>query len=253
MLIFGAGTVFAVPLQDASGNAISNPTPIKIAAMQSMSLDFSGDLKELYGQYQMPIDTARGKVKTSGKITNAHIYGAAVNTLFFGQTVTSGTQNAAYEDLTGAAIPATPYQITPTAPSSGTWQEDLGVIDANGRPMTRVASGVTTGQYSVSAGVYTFAAADTGLTVFINYRYSFTNAAGKSITINNLQMGAAPKLKLLLATTYSGKRSLVRLNSVVSNKLALLSTKLDDYNIPDLEYGAFADASGVLGIIDMSE
>jgi hypothetical protein len=32
---------------------------------------------------------------------------------------------------------------------------DLGVRDANGNPMTRVASAPATGQYSVTAGVYT--------------------------------------------------------------------------------------------------
>ncbi len=37
-LTFGAGDFFAVPLSDAQGNAITNPTPIQIGAMQEMSL-----------------------------------------------------------------------------------------------------------------------------------------------------------------------------------------------------------------------
>src|SRR5581483_11374955 len=88
-----------------------------------------------------------------------------------GQTTSTGI-TALYDDATGAAIPATPYQITPTVPSSGTWLADLGVVDINGNPYTRVASAPATGQYSVAAGVYTFAAADTGKTVYINFRYT---------------------------------------------------------------------------------
>ena len=42
-----------------------------------------------------------------------------------------------------------------------------------------VASGPTTGQYSVSAGVYTFAAADTLLGVLISYTYKIAFSAGQ--------------------------------------------------------------------------
>jgi len=253
MLVFGAGNLFGIPLQDAAGNTITNPTPIRVGTMQSMSIDFQGDLKELYGQNQMPIDIARGKVKTTGKFSGAQIIGAAVNTLYFGQTMTAGTQVAVNVDDVGAAIPATPYQITPTVPGSGTWQEDLGVIDSNGIPMTCVASSPATGQYSVSAGVYTFAAADTTKTVFINYKYSATLASAKDIPLINLPMGAAPRFKALMVTSYAGKKALVQLNSVVATKLQLLATKLDDYNIPDFEFGAFADSSNTLGHIYLQE
>ncbi len=253
MLVFGPGDLFGVPLLDASGNTITNPTPIKVGAMQSMSIDFAGDLKELYGQNQLPISVARGKVKTSGKFTGAHINAAAVNTLYFGQTVVAGTQTAGHVDNVGSVIPGTPYQITPTVPSSGTWAEDFGVIDSNGLPMTRVASSPASGQYSVSAGAYTFAAADTGQRVFISFRYTVALASAKSITINNLAMGAAPTWKAHMVTSFQGKRALVTLNSVVSTKLQLLATKLDDYNLPEFEFGAFADSANVLGIIQLQE
>lgn len=253
MLIFGPGDLFGTPLLDASGNAISNPTPIRVGAMQEMSIEFSGDLKELYGQNQMPIAVARGKVKTTGKFKGANINGAAINSLFFGQTMTSGTQTAAYVDNTGQAIPASPYQVTVTPPSSGTWASDLGVVDANGIPMTRVSSAPATGQYSVSAGVYTFASADTGKTVFISYTYTASVTGAKAIQIANLQMGAAPTFKASMVTTFNGKRALVVLNSVVSTKLSLLATKLDDFNVPEIDFGAFADASNSIGAIYLQE
>ena len=50
------------------------------------------------------------------------------------------------------------------------WQADVGVSDANGNPLTKVASAPTTGQYSVdSQGNYTFNTSDQGTLVAISY------------------------------------------------------------------------------------
>jgi hypothetical protein len=253
-LVFGAGDMYGVPLFDASGNAITNPTPIKIGAMQEMSLDFSGDLKELYGQNQFALASARGKVKISGKVKGAQIHAAALNNLFFGQTVTAGTLAAVNSDVTGALIPATPFQITVIPPSTGVFAADLGVLDANQVPMTAVASAPTTGQYSVSAlGVYLFAAADTGKKVFVNYSYTATISGAKKITVANMAMGAAPSFKAYMQAQYQGKRALVVLYSAIASKLNLFSTKLDDFSIPELDFSATADAANNVADIYLSE
>ena len=251
--IFGAGDFYGVPLADANGNSISNPTPIHLGVMQEMSLEFSGDVKELYGSMKFAIDVAGGKNKVSGKVKAAQINGQALNSLYFGQGMTAGTMMAAYSDTTGATIPATPFAITPTPPSSGTWIEDLGVIDSNGEPFTCVASAPTTGQYSVAAGVYTFAAADTSKTVFISYRYSATAASAKKISITNQLMGAAPLVGARLQTTYRGKKALVVLYSAIFTKLHLLGTKLDDYSIPEFDFAAFANGANQVADIYLSE
>jgi hypothetical protein len=251
--LFGAGDFYGIPLTDAQGNSISNPTPIHLGVMQEMSLDFQGDVKELYGQYKFAVDVAGGKNKVSGKVKNAQISGQAVNSLFFGQGMTSGTMMAAYSDTTGAAIPTTPYTITPTVPGSGTWLEDLGVVDSNGVPLTCVASAPATGQYMVAAGVYTFAAADTGKTVFISYRYSATSTTAKKISVVNQQMGAAPLIKAELQVSYRGKRALVVLYNSIFTKLSLFGTKLDDYSVPELDFSAFANGANQIADIYVSE
>lgn len=254
LFTFGAGDFYGIPLIDANGASITNPTPIKLGAMQEMSLDFSGELKELHGANQYALVTARGKVKAGGKIKGAQVHGAGLNSLFFGTGVTAGTMHALNTDVTGAAIPSTPYTITPTVPSSGTWAEDLGVLDSNGVPMTRVASAPAVGQYSVAAGVYTFAAGDTGKTVYINYRYSYTLAAAKKISLTNVAMGFAPTFKSYMQTTFQGKRALVLLEQVVSTKLGLFATKQDDFNVPEIEFSAMANAAGTsLGDIYVQE
>jgi hypothetical protein len=253
-LVFGAGNMYGVPLFDASGNAITNPTPIKIGAMQEMSVDFSGDLKELYGQNQFALASARGKVKISGKIKGAQIHGAMLNNLFFGQTLATGTLSVANTDVAGAPIPATPYQITVVPPGSGTYVSDLGVLDANQVPMTAVASAPATGQYSVSgAGVYTFAAADTGLKVFINYNYTQASAKAKHLSIANMAMGAAPSFKAYMQTQYQGKAALVVLYSAIASKLNMFQTKLDDFSVPELDFTATADAANNVADIYLSE
>ena len=251
---FGAGDFYGIPLVDANGNAITNPTPIKVGAMQEMSLEFSGDVKELYGANQFSLVAARGKVKSSGKFKGAQIHGAALNSLFFGTGLTAGTMQAINTDVIGSAVPSSPYTVTPTVPASGTWVEDLGVLDSTGVPMTRVVSAPTTGQYSVAAGVYTFAAADTTKIVYINFRYSYTLASAKKISLTNVAMGFAPTFKAYLQTTFQGKRALVLLSQVTSTKLGFFATKQDDFNVPEIDFYAMADASGsTLGDIYVQE
>jgi Phage gp6-like head-tail connector protein len=75
-------------------------------------------------------------------------------------------QNEAQTVPTGAG----PYTVTANAPM-GMWGADQGVTYANGNALTAVASNPDQGQYSVTAGVYTFNAADAGQVVLISYSY----------------------------------------------------------------------------------
>ena len=162
---FANGAAWATPLTDASGAAIANPTPVHFGILQDISVEMSRDAKPLYGTRRHAIDMGGGKEKITVKVKYAQL-NAALLSIYTGQAVTTA-QDGIVRDLTGSAIPATPYQVTPTVPNTGTWSQDLGVRDANGIQYARVASSPATGQYSVSAGVYTFAAADTGKVVFI--------------------------------------------------------------------------------------
>lgn len=241
---FGAGALWGTPSTDADGNAISNPTPLLFGVLQEVSVDISGDIKELYGQNQFAEAVARGKTKISCKAKFGRINGLHLNSLFFGQTVSSGIL-ADYYDTTGSPIPANPgpYTITPAVPSGGTWARDLGVRDANGNPMTLVAAAPATGQYSVAAGVYTFAAADADMTVFISFAYTATSTTAKKSTVMNKAMGAAPAFRCDLSDGYLGGQTALSLYKCIATKLSF-ATKLDDFMIPDFDFSAFADANG---------
>ncbi|NTV01933.1 MAG: hypothetical protein HGB04_03995 [Chlorobiaceae bacterium] len=236
---FGSGSLYAIPKYDAYGNAITTPTPVKFGTVQNFSLDISGDLKELYGQSQFAEEIASGKKKVTGKMQFAAINGRLYNSLLFGQTLAAGV-DIAYNDVIGSVIPATPYQITPTVPNSGVWATDLGVINlATGSPLTRVAAAgtPTTGQYTVAAGVYTFASADAGQTVLINFEYTATSTGSAIIDVYNLPMGYNPTFSLYFGSTFSGQNTAFIIDKCVSTKFSF-STKLDDFTIPEIDFTA---------------
>lgn len=239
---FGTGVFWGTPLTDANGNAIANPTPVALGVLQDLSLDISFDTKTLYGQNQFPVAVGRGKGKMSGKSKFAQLNGVSINALVFGQTMTNGLTSD-YYDVVGSVIPSTPFTVTPVVPNSGTWSYDLGVRDANGIPMTRVASAPTTGQYSVAAGVYTFASADAAKQVFISYQYTATSTVSKKSTVSNVLMGLAPTFKGDIYVPYNGKSMILTIPQCVCSKFTF-STKQDDFMIPEFDFEGFADASG---------
>ena len=254
ILTFGAGDIIVVPTQDAFGSAIANPTPVRVGGGQEFTLDFAGEMKEYYGQGRYSLAIAQGKVKTMGKIKGALLNGAMLNSVFFGFGLTTGTMKVVYGDTSGTPVPTTPFTITPTPPSAGTWVQDLGVQNASGITMTRVASAPITGQYSVAAGVYTFAAADVGITMYISYDYTYTLATGKKISLQNLPMGYIPTFELHYSAQFLGKRTYVKLFNVTAPKLQMFATKNDDFSIPSIDYGAQADSTGFnIGELYVSE
>jgi hypothetical protein len=241
--LFGSGVFWGTPLNDSNGNAIVNPTPVQLGVMQDISMDISFDTKQLYGRFQFPVAIGRGKGKMTGKAKTAQVNASALNSLFFGQTLANGLVDN-YADVIGSAIPATPFAVTVTPPNAGVWAYDLGVRDANGLPMTKVAATPTTGQYTVgSGGVYTFAAADVGLTVYISYQYTATSTTAKKSTVRNALMGATPTFQGDLYIPFNGKTLVMTIPKCVTTKWAM-ATKLDDFTIPEFDFDGFADAAG---------
>lgn len=251
MYNFGSGTLYGIPTSDANGNAITNPTPVKFGVLQNVSLDISFENKSLYGQNQFPVAVGRGKGKISGKAQFANLNGALINSMFFGQTLAAGIIGIV-NDVTGTAIPTTPFQITPTVPNSGTFVTDLGVTDSTGAVFTRVASAPAVGQYTVTAGVYLFNTGDTGKTVFINFEYTATSTVAQKSTVNNLLMGYAPTFTCELSMPYQGKQMVLKLLSCISSKMTF-STKQDDFLIPEFDFDAFANSAGQVFTHALSE
>lgn len=238
---FGSGILIAQP---QGGNQPTLPAPVQVGVLQNVKVTFSGDVKELTGQLQFPVDTAVGKKTIKGSFQFAQMTLTDWNNIMFGEAAT-GTGGRALSFQQAASVPATgPYTVTPTVPGSGTWQSDAGVYYAStGIKLTPVASGPTQGEYTISAGVYTFAAADEGVAVLISYYY--TTTSGTTLTVNNHTMGWGPIVGLDLTMPYQGFGNNLYLPNVRVSKLDL-ATKLDDYTMTDSDFSAFASPSGVV-------
>jgi hypothetical protein len=230
---FGTGNLFLMP--------VGGGAPIQFGALQDVNVSFSGAKKELYGASAFPVDTARGKQKIDGKATFAQIDPALYNAVYFGQTLTVGEKIPTFNEA--GTIPSTPFQIT--VANSATFSIDLGVYFASsGIALTQVVSGPTTGQYSVNnaTGVYTFAAADTGQAVVLNYLYT-SASTGKTLAVTNQLMGSIPVFQLVLANKTKGKSSSLKLYACTSSKLDF-PFKLDDYMMSSLDFSVQDDGSG---------
>jgi hypothetical protein len=248
---FGAGIVWAAATTDAYGNPLTSPTPTRLGVLQDVSIDVHFDTKMLYGSNQFPVAIGRGKGKVSGKAKFAQLNGLSINSLFFGQTLTS-KQLSYVNDTNGVLVPAAaPYAITPTVPNSGAWARDMGVIDANGNPLVKVVSSPTAGQYSVANGVYTFAAADAGLIRFINFQFTATSSSSQLLNVKNLPMGYAPSFGLDLFNPYQGNALSIQLPNCFGTKMAF-ATKLDDFLVPEFDFEAAADPVGNVAYLGTS-
>jgi hypothetical protein len=248
MMVFGSGKLIATPTNLADGTTIATPTPVELAQLQDVSVDMSVDIKTLYGSNQYPIAIGQGKGKVQVKAKYADIRSSVLASLFYGKATTTGIKAAKLDDA--QTVPASsPFTITVAPPNSGTYVDNLGVVDSStGKPMERVASAPATGQYSVSAGVYTFASADASKSIKISYEYSSTSSTGRVLTMTNQLMGYTPSFKILLQESFDGKTLVMKLNRAVSGKLNL-PFKNDDFGLYDFEADAFADASGDLGYV----
>jgi hypothetical protein len=253
MIQFNTGVMIATP---NGGNLGANPTPTVLGILQEGSFDVSWELKELYGQFQFPVDVATGKGKVTGTAKFAAITGKTVGDLFFGQGVAAPANLPVY--LENHAIPGTPYQVTITPPAGGTFLADLGVLyGASGQPFQNVGSGSLTaaGQYKVNVGtgVYTFDVADTAVAGGVNTSYLYTAATGiglKTVVANQL-MGYGPIFEMDFFVTYETQTFLMRAYNCKMTKWGN-PTKQGDYLIQDISYSAFANPAGNVFELDYS-
>jgi hypothetical protein len=240
--MFGTGQVFTMPVGGGS--------PLRLGALQDVSVEFSADVKQLFGQYSFPLAVARGKTKIEGKIGTANIDAKAWNDVFFGAALTNNAEKLQANNEAGAIPNASTYVIT--VANAADFYLDLGVMAVlTGLPFKQVASAPAAGQYMVANGVYTFAAADAGKAVLLNYLYDGDTAGSGSLLLTNTLMGATPKFQMVASQTFEGKTFTLILFSCVSDKLSM-PLKQDDFMMPELSFQAQANASNQIGLITTS-
>lgn len=232
--IFSAGRFFGI-------NNVTNPTPARAYVPQDMSIDFKQATKELYGEKKFPVAIAAGEVSITGKVTMGADQPRLLNDLLVNGS--SATGQILEADKEAWTIPSTPYQVTVT--NSATWTTDLGVTKTDGTVYTRVASAPATGQYSVAAGIYTFAAADTTFNMLISYLYT-ASGTGEKVTITNQAMGPAGAFTAVMCFLYGSGQNVLTLNNAIATDHGVAS-KIGDFAKPTFGFMAATDSTDTLG------
>jgi hypothetical protein len=244
---FGSGTLIG------KRTDVANTPPALLGTLESVSLDFDRKVEFLLGQYNMPVAAGGGEFKIAGKAKFARLQATQINNLFLGQTLTSAGM---LEMTTGESgtVPAS-SAFTITVANSATFVEDYGVFyAASGAQLAPVSSLTGSGQYTVSAGTYTFNSGDASAAVLIYYGY--TTNTGNKITLANQLMGPLPTFEVSFKETFNyfgtAKDLLVKLNACVSPKLSLPFAN-QKFTVAEFDFQAIADASNNIGTISLSE
>jgi hypothetical protein len=232
---FGSGTLWGLRTD------ISNPTPARFGTIQDVNIGMSFTVKELLGQYQAPVASARAGMKITGKAKAAKLNARAFNDIFVGQTLATGELVTVLDE--NGPVGITPTSNTITATNSGTAVDDLGLINAGtGVQYSRVASAPAALQYSFAAGVWTLNASEASNKFINSYTYTETTTGGRITAVNQL-MGAAPIFKLVLGESFQSKGLTLVLYQCIATKLTL-DFKNEDFVIPEFDFSAFANSIG---------
>lgn len=178
----GIGWISLVP----SG---ANPTPIHLATVSSGSFSVKEQNADVRDNDGYVIDSFATQTDVSGKLSLQDFSNSLIAAVARGVTVSVGQVIGASHSAT---IPASPYAVTVT--QSAQFAENMGVMDLTaGKELKVVAATPATGEYSVAAGVYTFAAADTGHSVLIMYRYTASTSGTTAEVAKATTGSASPK------------------------------------------------------------
>ncbi len=239
--IFDSGKLFGTP---AGGS------PIQFASLQEVTPQF--DFRKVMPSTQFASPTGRALnvgLDMKFKAKSGQVNGLLMSSLFFGQALSAGSILLAKD--VEVTVPATaPYEVTVTPPS-GAYYRNLGAqLSAAGSPMALVAGTPNAGEYALAVTVYTFAAADAGKVVILNYLYTATT--GNKITLPNAFKQPAPLFEMVLNGSYESKQMTWILGACTSRMLSL-PMAIEKISIPDFEIDVLGDGDGNVGIFSYAE
>jgi hypothetical protein len=194
--LFGTGLATLTPTLSGA------QTPIVVAVLEDISLDVSAKIVDLIGNLQVAVDKAKAEVKWAGKFKTGYFAGGLIAAILSGSTIAAGSQQPIFGET--FTLAGTSYTTTKGALTIAGTAGDLGVFDTTANKfLTAVASAPAAGQYvpATSAGLLTFAAADTGHVMQVSYLYT-ASSTGTTITYNNQYMGTNTTFAFRLFNNY---------------------------------------------------
>lgn len=198
-VLFGSGYAHVTPTRDAKGNKIAVPQVISLPEVMDINAGFGkSDVKTAHGQKQYAIHAARGKSTIEVSFTCGETYLRAINALYFGQTVESGSHRI-YRDNSGITIPessSTKIKISQKKTFHlGKWVSNTSAKIAGAAATLATGATIFPGQYKVSGGRYNFAASDVGKQAELTYV-----VAGGATVVSTFKIPAELSLSTVLLT-----------------------------------------------------
>ena len=228
--VFGAGYLW--------GTTVGG-SPRLFACLQNVTVDFSQDLKGLWGNQQYAIEQGSGKAKITAKADIGRFDPHVVNDLYFGGTMSGGSTAAG--TMEAHTVPAS-SAYTVTATHSATEVNDLGVYDVTQSGFLGSAGSPASGVYSYSSGVYSFNSANASDAVQISYTY--TTSGGFTMKSGNPVIGSKRQIfRADLFNSYDGIPSGITLFACQTSKLGM-PFKQDDWLLTSFDFEAQDDGAG---------
>ena len=80
---FGAGNMYGI-------SPGTPPTPMRFGTLQEVTIDFSANIKSLFGQNKFADVVAQGQTQVTGKAKFGRINAKTYNNLYFNQSLATG-------------------------------------------------------------------------------------------------------------------------------------------------------------------
>lgn len=235
---------------------VTGQPPLFMGTIQDINIDFDRKIETLLGQYNIPVAAGGAEMKISGKAKYARFQANLLTNSFLGTSVSTVQAGQMLEMGVNEPHTVGAGNLATVTNSSG-WTEDLGVFYvANGIQLLPSNPVSAPGQYTVTAGIYTFNAGDAGAGVNIFYNYTVAVSGASEVSITNALMGPVPSFELNIKESFNyfgaNKNLIIKLNQCVSPKLSWPFSNAK-FSIQEFDFQALADASNNVGTIAMTE
>lgn len=239
---------------------VTGQPPLFLGTISDINLDFDRKIETLLGQYNVAVAVGGGELKISGKAKQARFQANILSNGFLGNNTSTVNVGQMLELAVSEnhVIPSSPGPYLVTVSNSSGWTEDLGAYyGVGGVQLAPQSAGLSAaGQYSYSAGVYTFFSLDAGASVNIFYNYSVSVSGASQVSLVNSLMGPVPTFELNIKESFNyfgtNKNIIIKLNQCVSPKLSWPFTNAK-FEVQEFDWQCFADQSNNIGTISMTE
>lgn len=175
---------------------------VRLLKLGQANFSFDFPIEKIFGGNSLyPFDTMDKERTATVKFTNNE-FDADILAALSGATVTrAGSTEVQISKESGTIPGSVSYTVTLAKAATAVTATDHVYYADTGVEFTRVASGPTAGQYSISSGVLTFAAADASKAIYVDYRYTVTDGDLASI----LTTGTIPVCQINYVVPYKDK------------------------------------------------